>query len=52
MPPQGLADPDEMLGTEIMRALDRLERYLTTEQKSRLKQAELSNRVPVAPTFF
>src|SRR5260221_4157291 len=50
--PQGLADPDDMLRTEIIRALDRLERYLTDEQKNRLKQAEQNNRHPAPPTFF
>jgi hypothetical protein len=35
---QGLADPDEMLRGEILRALARLNPYLNEEQKNRFKQ--------------
>jgi hypothetical protein len=38
--PHGLMDPDIGLQKEIRRALDRLERYMSEEQKNRLRQAE------------
>jgi hypothetical protein len=50
--PQGVADPDDMLRSEIMRSLDRLERYLSDEQKKRLKRAKENNRPPAPPISF
>jgi hypothetical protein len=39
-PGVGVVPPDQALVSDITRALDRLERYLTQEQKDRLRRAE------------
>jgi len=43
-PSVGVVPPDQALLSQITRALDQLERYLTLEQKDRLRRAERTER--------